>query len=159
MYTPSSELKNFLEKTVTVAGWVNSRRDHGGLIFIDLRDFSGLVQLVVTPEQADAFSLAESLRDEFVIRATGKLRLREKDLINPNIPTGDLELVVESLELLNRSEPLPVNVHDEGVESGEELRLKYRFLDLRRPYMQAILKSRSDYYRFLRNFMYDAGFE
>ena len=158
MYTKSSALKSSLGKTVTVAGWVNSRRDHGGLIFIDLRDFTGLIQLVVTPEQTDAFALAESLRDEFVIRATGKIRNREKDLVNPNIATGDIELVVETLELLNRSETPPVNTHDEGTESGEELRLKYRFLDLRRPSMQETLKSRSEFYRFLRNYMYDAGF-
>lgn len=158
MYTKSSALKSLLEKTVTVAGWVNSRRDHGGLIFIDLRDFDGLVQLVVTPEKTAAFTLAESLRDEFVIRATGKLRLRAEDLVNPNIPTGDLEIVVDSLELLNRSAVPPINTHDEGAESGEELRLKYRYLDLRRPSMQGILKSRSAYYRFLRNYMYDHDF-
>ena len=158
MYTKSSALKPLLGKSVTVAGWVNSRRDHGGLIFIDLRDSKGLIQLVVTPEKTEAFSLAESLRDEFVVRATGKLRNRDKDLINPNIETGDLELVVDSLELLNRSETPPVNTHDEGTESGEDLRLKYRFLDLRRPSMQHILKSRSEFYRFLRNYMYDHDF-
>ena len=158
MYTKSSALKPLLGTTVTVAGWVNSRRDHGGLIFIDLRDSKGLIQLVVTPDTKDAFALAESLRDEFVIRATGKLRNRAKDLVNPNIETGDIELVVDSLELLNRSETPPVNTHDEGTESGEELRLKYRFLDLRRPSMQDILKSRSEFYRFLRNYMYNHEF-
>ena len=158
MYTKSSALKPLLGKSVTVAGWVNSRRDHGGLIFIDLRDSKGLIQLVVTPDTKEAFSLAESLRDEFVVRATGKLRNRDKDLANPNIETGDIELVVSSLELLNRSETPPVNTHDEGTESGEDLRLKYRFLDLRRPSMQDILKSRSEFYRFLRNYMYDHDF-
>ena len=158
-YLKSLELKNYLGKKVTVAGWVNSRRDHGGLIFIDLRDFAGLIQLVVTPDTADSFKLAESVRDEFVLRATGKIRERAPELKNPNIPTGDIELVVETLELLNRSDVPPVNTHDEGTESGEDLRLKYRFLDLRRPSMQNLLKERSRYYRFLREYMYNAGFE
>ena len=139
----SDKLSEFLGKEVMVEGWVNSRRDHGGLIFIDLRDHAGIIQLVVTPETADSFKLAESVRDEFVLRATGKMRERAPELINPNIPTGKIELVVNNLELLNRSEPLPVNTHDDGPESSEELRLKYRFLDLRRPKMQKRLKIRS----------------
>lgn len=154
----TNELKNYLGKTVTVMGWVNSRRDHGGLIFIDLRDHQGIIQLVVTPETADAFKLAESVRDEFVLSATGKLREREPDLKNPNIPTGDIELVIDSLTLLNKSEPLPVNTHDDGEKSSEEMRLRYRYLDLRRPSMQKILKRRSEFIRFLRNYMYDHGF-
>lgn len=154
----SSELKNYLEQTVTVSGWVNSRRDHGGLIFIDLRDHEGIVQLVVTPENNDAFKLAETVRDEYVLTATGKIRERAPELKNPNIATGDIELVVDSLTLLNKSEPLPVNTHDDGPASSEDLRLKYRYLDLRRPSMQHILKERSRYYRFLRNYMYDHGF-
>ena len=131
----ATESENFLSKSITVEGWVNSRRDHGGLIFIDLRDHTGLLQLVVTPETKDAFSLAETIRDEYVIKATGKIREREPDLINPNIKTGKIELVVATLELLNKSEPLPVNTHDDGEKSSEELRLKYRYLDLRRPSM------------------------
>ena len=158
MYEKSLALKNFLGKTVTVAGWVNSRRDHGGLIFIDLRDFAGLIQLVVTPDTAESFKLAESVRDEYVLRATGKIRERAPELKNPNIPTGDIELVVDTLELLNRSDTPLVNTHDEGTESGEDLRLKYRFLDLRRPSMQKLLADRSRYYKFLRDYMYDAGF-
>ena len=158
MKLQSLALKNYLKKSVTVSGWVNSRRDHGGLIFIDLRDFSGLVQLVITPDSKESFKLAETLRDEFVIEATGVVREREEDLKNPNIETGDIEVVVKDLKLLNRSEPLPVNTKDEGTESGEELRLKYRYLDLRRPSMQKILKRRSEFYRFLRNYMYDRGF-
>ena len=149
---------NFLGKTITVEGWVNSRRDHGGLIFIDLRDHTGILQLVVTPEAATPFALAETIRDEFVISATGKVRERDVDLINPNIETGKVELVVETLTLLNKSEPLPVNTHDDGEKSSEELRLKYRFLDLRRPTMQNILKRRSAYYRFIREYMYDHDF-
>ncbi len=158
-YTKSLDTKKFLGKNITVAGWVNSRRDHGGLIFIDLRDFEGIIQLVVTPDTPESFHLAESIRDEYVIRATGKMRNRAPELKNPNIPTGDVELVVDKLELLNRSDTPLVNTHDEGTESGEDLRLKYRFLDLRRPSMQKLLRDRSHYYRFLREYMYDAGFE
>ena len=95
MRTLSNELHNFLGKTVTVEGWVNSRRDHGGLIFIDLRDHTGIIQLVVTPETADSFKLAESIRDEYVLKATGKMRKRDPELINPNIATGHIELVVD----------------------------------------------------------------
>ncbi len=151
-------LNDFLGKQVTVEGWVNSRRDHGGLIFIDLRDHTGIIQLVVTPETEKSFKLAETIRDEFVLKATGTMREREPDLVNPNIPTGKIELVVEDLELLNKSEPLPVNTHDDGEKSSEEMRLKYRYLDLRRPSMQNLLKRRSEYYRFLRNYMYDHDF-
>ena len=154
----TSELKNFLGQTVTVSGWVNSRRDHGGLIFIDLRDHQGIIQLVVTPENTEAFKLAESVRDEFVLTATGTMREREESLKNPNIATGDIELVVSELTILNRCAPLPVNTHDDGEKSSEEMRLKYRYLDLRRPSMQNRLKRRSEYYRFIRNFMYDNDF-
>ncbi len=154
----SQELENYLGKKVTVSGWVNSRRDHGGLIFIDLRDHGGIIQLVVTPETKDAFKLAETLRDEFVISATGTMRERAPELKNPNIPTGDIELVAETLELLNRSEPLPVNTHDDGPETGEDLRLKYRYLDLRRPSMQNLIRRRSEYYQILRKYMIEHDF-
>ena len=143
---------------VELAGWVNSRRDHGGLIFIDLRDHTGLIQLVVDPNTADAFKLAESLRDEFVVNATGTVRKRGAGLENPNIPTGDIEVVVEELTLLNRCDPLPVSTHDEGTESGEEVRLKYRYLDLRRPSMQKRLARRSEFYRYMRNYMHEHDF-
>ena len=149
----STDLKSQIGNTVTVAGWVNSRRDHGGLIFIDLRDHKGIIQLVITPDTKDAFALAETLRDEFVIKASGSVRERADDLKNPNIETGNIELVVDSLTLLNRSEPLPVNTHDEGDESSEEMRLKYRYLDLRRPSMQRTLKRRAEYYKFIRDYM------
>ena len=139
--------------TFTVSGWVNSRRDHGGLIFIDLRDHTGIIQLVVDPSADSAFHLAETLRDEFVVSATGTVRERSPELQNPNLPTGNIELVVSELTLLNKSAPLPVSTHDEGQLSGEELRLKYRFLDLRRPSMQKILKRRAEYYHFMRDYM------
>ena len=143
---------------VQLAGWVNSRRDHGGLIFIDLRDHTGVIQLVIDPQTKEAFELAEHLRDEYVIRAEGTVRQRGEGLENPNIPTGNIEVVVDALELLNRSEALPVSTHDEGVETGEELRLKYRYLDLRRPSMQKRLARRSEYYRYMREYMHEHDF-
>lgn len=149
----TSETINKIGHDVNVSGWVNSRRDHGGLIFIDIRDHTGVVQLVVSPESTAAFSLAESVRDEYVIRAKGVVKERDEQLKNPHIPTGHVEITVNELELLNKSEPLPVNVHDDGQQSNEELRLKYRYLDLRRPKMQQRLKQRSDMYRHIRKYM------
>lgn len=142
-----------ISETVTLSGWVNSRRDHGGLIFVDLRDHTGIVQLVINPENAEAFALAEGLRDEYVITVTGTVKEREEGLKNPNIATGTVEVVAHELVLLNKSEPLPVAVHDDGQQSSEELRLKYRYLDLRRPKMQQNLKKRADYYKVLRAYM------
>jgi len=158
MRTLAKELNSKSGK-VNLAGWVNSRRDHGGLIFIDLRDHTGIIQLVIDPNTANAFNLAETLRDEYVIKATGTVRERGEGLENPNIPTGKIEVLVEELELLNKSEALPVNVHDEGQQTNEELRLKYRYLDLRRPSMQHRLARRSEYYRFMREYMYEHEFE
>ena len=149
----ATQLKANPNQPVHLAGWVNSRRDHGGLIFIDLRDHTGVIQLVITPDTPAAFKIAETLRDEFVISATGIVRERAPELKNPNLPTGDLEVVVSKLALINKSEPLPVNTHDEGAPSSEELRLKYRYLDLRRPSAQRILKRRAEFYRFMRDYM------
>ena len=138
---------------ITVAGWVHSRRDHGGLIFIDLRDHTGLVQLVINPEQAEAFHLAESLRDEFVIRASGVVTERGEGLKNPNIASGNVEIVVENLEILNRAETLPIQPFAEENQAGEDLRFKYRYLDLRRPKMQQMLKKRAEMYRCMHQYM------
>ena len=148
--------KNSIDKIgekITVKGWVNSRRDHGGLIFIDLRDHSGLLQLVISPDFAESFELAEKCRDEFVISATGVVKERAENLKNPNISTGEVELIIENLEILNRSEPLPIAVSDNGQKSNEELRLRYRFLDLRREKMQKMLRRRAEFYREIRKFM------
>ena len=145
-------------KSITVAGWVHSRRDHGGLIFIDLRDHTGLVQLVINPEQAEAFRLAESLRDEFVIRASGVVTERGEGLKNPNIASGNVEIVVENLEILNRAETLPIQPFAEENQAGEDLRFKYRYLDLRRPKMQQILKKRAEMYQRMHQYMDDRDF-
>ncbi len=158
MRSLATNLQTEIGKKVQVSGWVNSRRDHGGLIFIDLRDHTGIIQLVITPNAKEAFEVSESLRDEFVISATGVVRERAPELQNPNLPTGTIEIVVDSLEILNRSEPVPVNTHDEGSTSSEELRLKYRYLDLRRPSMQNMLKRRAEYYRIMRQYMDEHGF-
>ena len=145
-------------ENITVAGWVHSRRDHGGLIFIDLRDHTGLVQLVINPDKKDAFSLAESLRDEFVVRANGMVAERGEGLKNPNIASGDVEIVVDNLEILNRAETLPIQPFAEDNQAGEELRFKYRYLDLRRPKMQNMLKKRAEMYRRIHEYMDDRDF-
>ena len=140
-------------KNITVAGWVHSRRDHGGLIFIDLRDHTGVVQLVINPDKPAAFKLAESLRDEFVIRASGVVTERGEGLKNPNIASGNVEIVVENLEILNRAETLPIQPFAEENQAGEDLRFKYRYLDLRRPAMQQMLKKRAEMYRRMHQYM------
>lgn len=145
-------------KEVKVEGWVNTRRDHGGVIFVDMRDHTGIVQLVFNPDNANMFHDAESLRDEFCIAVTGKIRNRGEGLENPHIPTGKVEIVVDSLEILNRSDPLPVATKDEGQQSSEEMRLKYRFLDLRRPSMQHMIQERDRFYRLIRHYMEDNDF-
>ena len=150
--TTAHETSLKIGETVTVKGWVNVRRDHGGLIFIDLRDHSGVVQLVIQPEAAEAFAQAEGLRSEYVIAATGLVREREEHLKNPHLATGSVELKVESLQVLNRAEPLPIQIEGDAMAS-EELRLKYRYLDLRRPKMQNMLKARADFYRYMRGYM------
>jgi aspartyl-tRNA synthetase len=144
--------------TRTISGWVHARRDHGGLIFIDLRDHTGIIQIVVQPEKAESFALAEQVRDEFVISVTGLIKERDESLKNPNIPTGDIELVADELRVLNRSEALPIPVHGDAPQASEELRLKYRYLDLRRTKMQDMLRMRSAYYRILRDYMEEREF-
>lgn len=141
-----------ISESVTVKGWVNSRRDHGGLIFIDVRDHTGVLQLVINPEHAEAFKLAEQLRDEFVISATGNVKERDEQLKNPNLETGTIEVVVEDLVVLNRSEALPIQIQGDAM-ANEELRLKYRYLDLRRPKMQTMLKRRAELFGKMRSFL------
>jgi aspartyl-tRNA synthetase len=136
---------------------VQSRRDHGGLIFIDLRDHGGIVQLVVQPDKGDIFQLAEHIRDEFVISAKGQVTEREEGLRNPNIATGTVEVRVEELEILNRSEPLPMQIFSEDL-ANEETRLKYRYLDLRRSKMQHMLKKRAEMFGTIRAYMENESF-
>src|SRR3954454_18797900 len=124
---------------LTVAGWIDTRRDHGGLIFLDLRDHTGKVQLVVNPEHAaEAATTAKELRNEFVIQATGSLVARAAEAVNPNLPTGEVELQVEELTILSRSTPLPFQLDEENVD--ETLRIRYRWLDMRTERMQRNLR-------------------
>ena len=157
MRTKTIETISKQGETVTVKGWVNSRRDHGGVIFIDLRDFSGLLQVVIQPEKVDNFSAAEHLRDEYAISVTGTIRPRGEGLANPNLETGEIELVADELAILNASQPLPISLNESN-KSSEDLRLKYRYLDLRRPKMQETLKQRAKYLSFIRRFMEDQDF-
>ena len=156
--TLSRDVTTQLGQTISVSGWVHSRRDHGGLIFIDLRDHTGLVQLVLHPEEAEAFGIAERLRNEYVISAIGPVKERDEQLKNPNIATGTVEIVVSEIRVLNESQPLPVQVHDDAPLAGEEQRLKYRYLDLRRSKMQHMLKTRSEYNKFIRRYMEERDF-
>ena len=156
--TLASEAVNHIDQTVTLKGWVNNSRDHGGLIFIDLRDHTGLVQLTIHQEQAEAFKIASTLRDEFVIQATGQVVKRAPELINKNIPSGEVEVIISDLLILNKSEVLPFPVSHGTEEVNEEIRLKYRFLDLRRPKMQDRLKRRDQFNVKIRDFMHQLDF-
>ena len=147
--------EQLLGQEVTVAGWVHRRRDHGGVIFVDLRDREGLLQIVFDPGAASVFGEAERLRNEFVIRVTGKVRERPAGTVNANLATGRVELVARELELLNRSEPLPFQL-DEQV--GEEVRLRYRYLDLRREVMSQRLRLRFALTRSMRAWLDAHGF-
>lgn len=144
-------------ETITVKGWVHTRRDHGGLIFIDLRDHTGLLQLVIHPDQSETFKIAEDLRDEYVISVTGVVKERAPELKNDKLPTGSVELVTDMVVVLNKADTLPIQPFAEA-QAGEELRLKYRYLDLRRPKMQDTLKKRSQYYKYLRDYMDEREF-
>ena len=126
-------------RRVTVAGWADTRRDHGGLVFVDLRDHTGKVQLVINPEHsAAAAETAHEIRNEFVLQATGEVVARAPELVNPNLPTGQIEVRVDELRILSRSTPLPFQLDEENVE--ETLRLRYRWLDMRTERMQRNLR-------------------
>lgn len=150
--------KNDIGKEVKLAGWVLRRRDHGGVIFVDLRDRTGFAQIVFNPQvNEEAHNKAQDLRSEFVISVVGKVRARSEEMINPKIPTGEIEVMVEKLELLNTSETPPFMLEDD-IDTNEEIRLKYRYLDLRRPKIFNNL-----YYRFLitnafRKYLAENGF-
>ena len=143
--------KTNLNEEVILCGWVNRRRDHGGVIFLDLRDKKGLAQIVVNPETAETFKLAETIRNEFVIKVTGKVLARDNEMINKKIPTGEIEVLADKIEILNTSKPIPFQL--DSMETSEEVRLKYRYLDLRRDEMQQRLRLRSKVTHFMRDFM------
>jgi aspartyl-tRNA synthetase len=142
---------------LTLAGWVARRRDHGGLIFVDLRDETGICQLVVNPERAaEAASVAHGIRNEFVLRAEGEVAARAPEAVNPNLATGEVELQVEKLEILSTAPPLPFQLDEEGVD--ETLRIRYRWLDLRRDAMQGNIRKRAQMVSIIRREMEAAGF-
>lgn len=141
----------------TLCGWVHSRRDHGGVIFCDLRDRSGIVQVVFRPERKDIFTLAQSLGHEFVVQVTGKVAARPEGTRNANIGTGDVEFEVESLEILNTSKPPPFEISDFS-EAGEDIRLRYRYLDLRRPPLQKNIIRRHEVAQSIRQSLIKSGF-
>ena len=142
-------------KVVTVAGWAHRRRDHGGVIFVDLRDREGLLQIVFNPDTPEVFAQAERVRNEFVLQVTGMVRLRPPGTVNSNLKSGKVELLCQSLEILNRSEPLPFQL-DEHV--SEEVRLRFRYIDLRREEMRERLLLRHRITRAMRRYLDDAGF-
>ena len=145
-----------LGDTVTLSGWVQTRRDHGGVIFVDLRDHTGIVQVVFDPDRAEVFARAESVRNEFVLRVTGRVRARSEATVNPKLATGAIEVLGHELEILNRSAVPPFQLDDAGV--SEETRLKYRYVDLRRPEMQERLRLRATVIRSLRRALEAEGF-
>ncbi len=147
---------DFIDQTVELCGWVNRRRDHGGVIFIDLRDRSGVVQVVYDPDVEDVFATAEQVRNEFVLRIKGRVRARPEGTVNPDLSTGEIEILGKELEILNRAETPPFQLDDE--DTSEELRLRYRYIDLRRPVMQERILLRAAVTRTLRRFLDGQGF-
>ena len=145
-----------LEQEVTLCGWVNRRRDHGGVIFVDLRDRTGLVQVVFDPDHADIFSQAEHIRNEYVLQVTAKVRARPEGTVNPDLTTGEIEVLATELNVLNESETPPFQLDDDDV--NEESRLRYRYVDLRRPVMQERLQMRVKVVQTLRAYLDQNGF-
>jgi aspartyl-tRNA synthetase len=149
--------KEHVGQRLALAGWAARRRDHGGLVFIDLRDEGGLAQLVINPERApQAAEVAHGVRNEFVIRAEGEVTARAPEAVNPSLPTGEVELQVDELEIVSRSEPLPFQVDEENVD--ESTRLRYRYLDLRREHMQRNLRLSATVVAAIRRYMDEHGF-
>ncbi|WP_253664057.1 aspartate--tRNA ligase [Vibrio sp. Y20_XG_PY13] len=147
--------KSLAGQTVELCGWVNRRRDLGGLIFIDMRDREGIVQVVVDPDMADAYEVANTLRNEFCIKLTGEVRVRPESQVNKDMATGEVEILAKDLEIINRSDVLPLDFNQ---KNSEEQRLKYRYLDLRRPEMSDRIKLRAKASSFVRRFLDDNGF-
>ena len=148
--------EQLIDQQVELCGWVNRRRDHGGVIFVDLRDREGLVQVVFDPDDPDMFATAERIRSEYVLRVTGRVRARSDATVNPNLKTGKIEVLAQQLEVLNSAETPPFMIDEDDV--NEENRLKYRYIDLRREQMQQRIGMRAKVSRFLRNYLEDNGF-
>ena len=148
---------SFIDQEVTLCGWVDRRRDHGGVIFIDLRDRDGIVQVVFDPDGKENFALADKVRSEYVLQVTGKIRARTAATVNPNMPTGEIEVYGTGLKILNEAETIPFPL-DSYANVGEDVRLKYRFLDLRRTEMQKNLRFRSQVTSAIRRYLDTNGF-
>ena len=148
--------ESLLNKEITVCGWVATRRDHGGVIFLDLRDYSGILQLVFHPDNKSIFETAESIRSEYVLQATGIVSKRLEGTINKDLKTGKIEIDVKSITILNKSKTPPIQINDN--ELNEEQRLQYRYLDIRSDYMQKNLRFRSKLIATIRNFFYEKDF-
>jgi aspartyl-tRNA synthetase len=148
--------RKHLDQTITLCGWAHRRRDHGGVIFIDLRDREGLVQIVCDPDLGEIFKTAENIRNEFVLKVTGLVRNRPEGTVNPNLPTGEIEVLAKKIEILNASLTPPFQLDDENL--SENVRLTHRYLDLRRPVMQEKLKLRYRVSKIMRDFLDTNGF-
>ena len=142
-----------IDEEVTLCGWVDRRRDHGGVIFVDLRDREGIVQVVFDPDAGEFFAQADKVRSEYVLRVTGKVRARTAATVNANMATGEIEVYGTALEILNSAVTPPFQL-DEHVTVGEDVRLKYRYMDLRRPSMQNNLRFRAKITTSIRNFLF-----
>ena len=147
---------SLIDQKVELCGWVNRRRDHGGVIFIDLRDREGIAQVVFDPDRAEPFAIADSVRNEYVVRITGRVRHRPEGSVNPELPTGAVEVLGHSIEVLNKANTPPFQLDDEHVQ--DDVRLRYRYIDLRRPQMQHNIRLRSQVCKSLRNFLDKQGF-
>ena len=145
-----------IDQQISVCGWVNRRRDHGGVIFVDLRDKTGMLQVVFDPDDGDMFAAAETLRNEFVLRVEGRLRVRPEGTANPEMATGEVELLAQKLEILNPSETPPFQLDDDDVH--DDNRLRYRYIDLRKPEMQHRLRLRARVTSYLRGWLENNGF-
>lgn len=147
-----------IDQTVTLCGWVHRRRDHGGVIFLDMRDRDGLVQVVIDPDTPEAFATADKARSEYVLKITGRVRRRYAGTENANMVSGQIEVLGKEIEVLAQSETPPFPLNDENTNISEEIRLKYRFLDIRRPEMIDRLRFRSKVTTLIRNYLDEHGF-
>ena len=149
--------ESFVDQEVQLCGWVHRRRDHGGVIFLDVRDREGIAQIVYDPDTVESFATAEGVRNEFVVRVTGIVRLRPEGTLNHDMGTGKIEVLGKQLEILNAAETPPIQLDDHS-EVGEDIRLRYRYIDLRRPEMAERLRFRSKVTNTVRNFLDGNGF-
>jgi aspartyl-tRNA synthetase len=153
-----NNLNKNIEKDTLIFGWVNIRRDHGKIIFMDIRDETGVIQTVVTPEKKEVYDTADSVRPEYVVERKGKRKKRPDNMINKDMENGDIEMEVIGMKVLNKAKTIPFEVDKDGYEIGEENRLKYRYIDLRRKRLQKNIRNRSEVLFFIRKYLKDLGF-